>query len=264
MKEKIKSSFDNAAKTYDSVAQVHVLSSAKLVSMLGSFNLRPKTILDIGCGTGNTSVELKKLYPHAEYTLCDISKNMINQALLKIPNAKHIVCDAEKHNFGEHYDLVVSNLAMQWFESIDEFLGNMLKKCRYFAFSTLLDRNFSDYGDLFDEWSGNYPSLQKLKNIVEKHGKLLKSSIERYDLLFESQFGAARYLKTLGAAPFPTSRNITQKLNTRRINLNYEVVCIVVRSDRDTSGVVVPRQSKICLAEVKSSCRLQVRKQHAP
>jgi malonyl-ACP O-methyltransferase BioC len=231
MKEKIRSSFDNAAKTYDSVAQVHVLSSAKWVSMFRSFNLHPKTILDIGCGTGNTSIEFKRLYPYAEYTLCDMSENMINQAVLKIPNAKHIICDAEKYNFNEYYDLAISNLAMQWFESIDEFLGKILKKCRYFAFSTLLDKNFSDYRELFDEWPCNYPSLQELKNIVEKHGKLLKCHTKRHDLSFETPFGVARYLRTLGAAPCPSPQNIAQKSDKHSINLNYEIAFIVVLSE---------------------------------
>jgi malonyl-ACP O-methyltransferase BioC len=231
MKEKIRSSFDKAAKTYDSVAQMHVLSSAHLVSMLKSFNLHPKAILDIGCGTGNTSIELKKLYPQAEYTLCDISENMINQAILKIPNAKHIACDAERYNFNEHYDLTISNLAMQWFESIDDFLGNILKKCHYFAFSTLLDKNFSDYQELFDEWPRNYPSLQELKNIAKRHGKLLKYNAKRYNLSFETPFGAARYLRTLGAAPCPTFKNITQKSNKCCINLNYEIAFTIVLSE---------------------------------
>jgi malonyl-CoA O-methyltransferase len=232
MKEKIRSSFDKAAKTYDSVAQIHVLSSAYLISMLESLDIRPQTILDIGCGTGNTSIELRKLYPYAEYTLCDVSKNMIDRAILKIPNAKRIVCDAEKYNFSD-YDLAASNLAMQWFESIDEFLSNIMKKCRYFAFSTLLDKNFSDYRELFDERLSDYPSLQELKNIAEKHGKLLKCNTKRYDLSFETPFGAARYLRTLGAAPRSTSENITQKLSKCDVNLNYEIAFVILRWNMD-------------------------------
>jgi malonyl-ACP O-methyltransferase BioC len=230
MKEKIRSSFDNAAKTYDSVAQIHVLSSAKLVDMLKNLYLHPKTVLDIGCGTGNTSIELKKLYPYAEYTLCDMSENMIGRAAAKVQNAKYIVCDAEKYNFSEYYDLAISNLAMQWFESIDTFLGNMLKKCRYFVFSTLSDKNFSNYPELFEKRQGNYPSLQDLKSIAEKHGKLLKCTEERYNLSFKTPFGAARYLRTLGAAPCSTSENIIRKSDKREINLNYEIVFVIVLS----------------------------------
>ncbi|MDR3151597.1 MAG: methyltransferase domain-containing protein, partial [Holosporaceae bacterium] len=138
IKEKIKLSFNEACKTYDSVADVHILSSAHLAGMLKELNLSPGSVLDIGCGTGNTSAELIKAYPNAYYTICDLSENMVRHALLKIPEARTIVGDAEKYNFMENYDLGISNLAMQWFESIDLFLEKILKNCHCFAFSTLL------------------------------------------------------------------------------------------------------------------------------
>jgi malonyl-ACP O-methyltransferase BioC len=225
MKEKIKSSFDGAYKTYDSVSEVHVLSSAHLAGMLKD-TVSPQTILDVGCGTGNTSAELMKLYPDAGYTLCDLSENMISQALLKIKGARCIICDAENYDFTENYDLVVSNLAMQWFESIDAFLEKILKNCRCFAFSTLLDGSFSNCPNLLD--NSGYPPLEELKRICRKHGKLVKCETKRYDLSFETPFGLARYFKKLGAAYHSSKKNIPHSPNGQEINLNYDLAFAIV------------------------------------
>ncbi|MDR1334663.1 MAG: methyltransferase domain-containing protein [Holosporaceae bacterium] len=229
MKEKIKCSFDEACKTYDFVSGVHVLSSSYLADILRELNLQPKSVLDVGCGTGNTSAELMKIYPNAEYTLCDLSEKMIQQALLKVENSRSIVCDAEKYNFSKNYDLGVSNLAMQWFESIGLFLEKILKNCNYFAFSTLLDKSFSDCISLVGKCKiQNYPTSKELKRICQKH-KLVRYEIKRYDLSFENQFGLARYFKKLGAAFHSDPQNTRQKLEGQKINLNYELAFAILQ-----------------------------------
>ena len=57
-KDSVKKCFDKSADTYDSVAEVQKMSAADLVDLI---NLDCVTsILDIGCGTGNVSLELLK------------------------------------------------------------------------------------------------------------------------------------------------------------------------------------------------------------
>jgi malonyl-ACP O-methyltransferase BioC len=229
IKEKIKHSFNEACKTYDSVADVHILSSAYLVSMFQELNLFPRSILDVGCGTGNTSAELVKIYPNADYTLCDLSENMVKHALQKIIGARAIVTDAEKYNFTENYDLGISNLAIQWFESIDLFLEKILKNCRCFAFSTLLDKSFCDYKNLIAGYATtNYPTAEELKYICQKYG-LIKYKTKRYDLIFENPFGLARYFRKLGVAQHSGEKNILRELEGREINLNYDLVFAILK-----------------------------------
>jgi malonyl-CoA O-methyltransferase len=229
IKEKIKHSFGEACKTYDSVADVHVLSSAHLVNMFRELNLSPRNIIDLGCGTGNTSAELIKVYQNACYTLCDLSEPMIQRALLKIKGAKTIIGDAEKYDFMENYDLGISNLAMQWFESIDLFLEKILKNCRCFAFSTLLDKSFCNYKSLLAECEAtNYPTAEELKYICQKYG-LIKYETKRYNLTFENPFALARYFRKLGVAFRCGEKNVLRELDGHKINLNYALAFVILK-----------------------------------
>jgi malonyl-ACP O-methyltransferase BioC len=208
--------FDKAADTYDSVADAQVSSSAYLAEMLNDFlsSSDAKTIIDIGCGTGNTSLELMRIYPNARYTLCDASKNMINKAKNKIGVAHYIVADAEKYDFTEQYSLGVSNLAVQWFESIDDFLGKILANCRYFAFSTLTEGSLKGLSGL------TYLSVEEIKKICSNRGKLIKCATKRYDLQFENSFALARYFRKLGATIRPLKKTLSCD---EKIILTYNV-----------------------------------------
>ncbi|MDR1057543.1 MAG: methyltransferase domain-containing protein [Coxiellaceae bacterium] len=213
----MKSFFDKASETYDSVAEVQILSSAHLSSMIKNTlrNSTVNSILDIGCGTGNTSLEVMKIYPNADYTLCDVSEKMLHKAQVKL-NIYGICADAETYNFTKKYSLIISNLAMQWFESIDFFLRKNSKNCRYFAFSTLLNTSFR----IFDKSAITYPSLEKMKFLCKKHSKLLGCDIQRYELQFKNPFGLARYFRKLGAITYPSKKLLTHH---HKIILNYDI-----------------------------------------
>jgi malonyl-ACP O-methyltransferase BioC len=230
-KEKIKTAFAGAAETYDSVAEVQALSSAHLCEMIKAtmISAPPGEILDIGCGTGITSLEAMKIYPGAKYTLCDISDEMIRESEKKIKNAQFIVCDAEKYDFPGNRDLGISNLAVQWFESLDDFLGKILKHCRYFAFSTLTDGSFFDRKKKLENCGvfSEYPSSEELLNICRQHGFLRKYDTKRYNLQFETFRASCKYFKKLGATANFTGKNHENLFailrNKHAADLNYDV-----------------------------------------
>ncbi|MDR3046468.1 MAG: methyltransferase domain-containing protein [Bacteroidales bacterium] len=129
--------FEKSAETYDDHAIVQKLSSDYLADICSKFIKNPKDILDIGCGTGFTTIALQEYYTDAEYTLCDISEKMVEIAKRKASKGNYIICDAENYNFKNSYDLIVSNLAFQWFKNFEFFLGSILLKCEYLVFSIL-------------------------------------------------------------------------------------------------------------------------------
>jgi hypothetical protein len=119
---------------------------------------------------------------------------------------------------------------MQWFQSIDVFLKKIMKNCRFFAFSTLFDENFSNYRNLLQQYDftdlvPSYPSVNALKSICEKHGKLIKYATKRYDLQFKTPFELVKYFRKLGAAIPQNKINILSALQQHKsdINLNYEL-----------------------------------------
>lgn len=78
--------------------------------------IKPKRILDIGCGPGNSTIILKQKWPEAEIIGIDSSEAMIKEAKEKNPEIEFKCMDAtsELLTLGM-FDLIFSNAALQWF-----------------------------------------------------------------------------------------------------------------------------------------------------
>ena len=69
-KQQVAHSFGRAARAYDSAAHVQKWSGKQLLSAL-DMPKNPKSIVDLGCGTGAQTALLNKLFPQAEVTGVD-------------------------------------------------------------------------------------------------------------------------------------------------------------------------------------------------
>lgn len=115
-KQQVAHSFGRAAKTYDSAAHVQKWSGKQLLSAL-DMPQNPKSIVDLGCGTGAQTALLNKLFPQAEVTGVDFSAQMLAYAKANQGNSaiQWLCCDAEDLAIDNHsQDLVFSNFALQW------------------------------------------------------------------------------------------------------------------------------------------------------
>ena len=107
--------FDKAAKTYNSFATIQAISADKLVNGIAPCN--PKTVLDIGCGTGLLTKTIASQYPTAIIDAIDVSSNMINElASQKIPNVNTSCSDFNQKTLSKKYDMIVSNAAIHWMD----------------------------------------------------------------------------------------------------------------------------------------------------
>ena len=86
--------------------------SRDLVARIGLKNL--KSIVDIGCGPGNSTRVLRDAWPEAKVTGLDNSKEMIDKAQATYPEYEWILEDAVNWQPLEKYDLVFSNATLQW------------------------------------------------------------------------------------------------------------------------------------------------------
>ena len=75
---------------------------------------RAGSILDVGCGPGNSTQVLRLRWPRAEITGLDNSKKMIEEARKSYPGGKWLVGDASELEGEGAYDIVFSNAALQW------------------------------------------------------------------------------------------------------------------------------------------------------
>ena len=76
----------------------------------------PTSVIDIGCGPGNSTRVLLERWPNARVSGLDSSPEMIKKAKADLPDIEWITGDAGTFTFENEYDVVFSNAAIQWMQ----------------------------------------------------------------------------------------------------------------------------------------------------
>ena len=130
-KGRVRASFNRAANTYDAAAVLQKRVREEMLSRLDLVNIKPKAILDAGCGTGHGSFALQKRFSNANIVSLDSAFNMLQQTKLQRPwlqkclqkmlQQQHLLCaDIENLPIASNsMGLVWSNLAIQWCNDLD-------------------------------------------------------------------------------------------------------------------------------------------------
>ena len=84
--------------------------------------VEPRSIIDIGCGPGNSTQVLMNRWPKAKITGLDNSSAMIKKAKQDYPNKEWIVADALTYESEIKYDIVFSNAVIQWIPNHEDLL----------------------------------------------------------------------------------------------------------------------------------------------
>ena len=163
-KQKIEQSFGAKARSYERNAVLQKQVAKKLCSFLPESS--PSKILEIGCGTGFLTTELQRKYPQADILCTDISKDMVLASQQKFTGYRNLsfqVMDGENFLIDQKFDLIVSSLAIQWF---DNPVTGLQKICQNLAQDGLL--YFSTLGnDSFSQWKQTLNDLKLPSGILE-------------------------------------------------------------------------------------------------
>ncbi len=245
IKQKIQNNFSRASTSYESVAWVQKESSKILVSKLRQKfpSFYPKTILDLGTGTGFLPKELLCFYDQSFYTLNDISSKMIDIVCQKFKNNSLFsfsLGDFETENFSKH-DLIISNLSFQWAADLKKTISKFFNYSKIFAFSSLLEGSFIEWNNFLATYGvfeavQKYPSKEVFYGIIES---LSPSKFCFYNRSFEVYFSSAKefisYLRALGACSIKKNVSpvvIKKMIQNSHINLKitYDVLfCFIKR-----------------------------------
>lgn len=160
-KQKIKASFSRHAFEYDHWATFQKSVGEKLLLQLDN----PFThILDLGCGTGWFLKKLQEQYPRAKLTALDLAPEMLRHSQERLAGAPidWIEADMDEYIYGpERFDLIFSNLALQWSENLDALLQQLalsLKPHGELHFSVLGQHTLKELKQTFSKY---FPQQQE-------------------------------------------------------------------------------------------------------
>ena len=148
-------------------------------------------IFDLGCGTGNTALELQKLFPDIEMVLNDLDQEMINIAKSNLKSFKKSTfkqgdCIDVLKNENEKFDAIISVLTVHNIPKnlrcdLLSIVFEKIKKGGYFINGDKLldDKNEIDY---LNRYKDRINKLSKLKEIERDDLFLNWSKHEKEDL----------------------------------------------------------------------------------
>ncbi|MDD5571469.1 MAG: methyltransferase domain-containing protein [Bacteroidales bacterium] len=174
----VKEFYDELSGEYTSLINRCVPRYDELFSTLFFYipeNLKPKKILELGCGTGNLTQKIIEKYPNAEIFLVDISDEIIRQCkkrFIKNKNLNFINADFNDLNFkNEDFALIVSSIAIH-------HIKNKEKEILFGKVRKWLQK--SGVFTYFDQFKGATDEIYK-KNIEKWHEEIIKLGSDEKD-----------------------------------------------------------------------------------
>jgi len=154
--DKIKRAFGRSAGSYEKFGTLQREVSARLVREFTPFEGSPQRALDIGCGTGFTSTDVKERWPTADIHPLDLALPMAKRTHAA-GFIKSVAGDASSLPYAASlFDIVVSSLALQWgsdYKRIFSEIFRTLKPGGLFSFSVLLPGTLRELRGAYDSAS---------------------------------------------------------------------------------------------------------------
>ena len=177
---------------------------------------KPEEILDIGSGTGYCANKLSTQFSTSEITSLDIAFDMLSFAKKSIlqkggecQRQQWLCGDAEELPFSDNsFDLVVSNLAIQWCENPQQVFKELFRVMKPGAqawVSTLAEQTLVE---LKESWArvdtcvhvNNFLSFENIVQLLEDRPFSGKNYVhEQQTYFYESLVALANELKGIGA-----------------------------------------------------------------
>jgi trans-aconitate 2-methyltransferase len=179
----------------------------------------PETIVDIGCGPGNSTQILHRRWPDADIVGLDSSQRMIEKAREDYPSQKWMVGDASDLDTNQKYDIVFSNATLQWVPNHDVLiprLFNIVNKNGVLAVQVPANNESPIHKVLLSvaqsqKWKGYTSSCEKLLTYhnVDYYYNVLISLTENFDIwettyyhVLKSHETLIEWYKSTGMKPF--------------------------------------------------------------
>lgn len=130
---------------------------------------RPERVIDLGCGTGNSTAVLAERWPQAKLQGLDSSSDMLEQARQSDVRAEWIEADIASWSTDQKYDVIFSNATLQWLgehRALIPRLLSFLNPGGTFAFQVPHNMSAPSHASM-RESARSGPWARKLQNVRE-------------------------------------------------------------------------------------------------
>jgi tRNA (cmo5U34)-methyltransferase len=181
--------YDSISKSYTASIQRCVPKYDEMLKSLFLYlkpDFLPKTILELGCGTGNLTQLIHAKFPNACITAVDLSAECINECKSRISsqNIKYIQANFNNLNFTNNsFDLVISSISIHHIKDVDKELlfqklygyqapGGVLSFCDQFSGET-------DY--IYQKHIEQWKAYVYSKNVCEQEWNMWMQHQQEHD-----------------------------------------------------------------------------------
>jgi malonyl-CoA O-methyltransferase len=240
-KKLARQSFERAAQSYDEAAILQREVNHHLLERLDYIRHQPKSILDVGSGTGYATQSLRKIYPRAQLYALDIAYPMLNIARSRLNflsrirgKVKFINAEAEKLPLANNsVEMVYSNLTVQWVNDLDLALrefNRVLKPGGMLLFSTFGPDTLKE---LRDSWRAidQYSHVNQFIDMHDIGDAMMRArlaepvmDVENFTLTYNDVMTLMRDLKAIGAHNVTSARakGLMGKTHFKQFQQRYE------------------------------------------
>ena len=248
---------------YDSQGGPQREAGAELIRMaaVGEFD----HVLDIGCGTGNQTIELATLASKGSVTGLDPSEEMLVRAREKaasFDNVSFTRARVQDMDYDGMFDLAFSNLALQWVKDHESAMKRVYRALRQNGrisfqmpakgfcpeFFEYIDAAIAGLGcrEFFLDWDSPwyFPDVQEYAELLDRTGfRNLRVFCREYQSLFDGTDAVLHWLVGAGLRPY-----LSRLPEDRQEYMKYAVAMNFEKS-RTPDGIAVTFKRLFAFAE---------------
>jgi malonyl-CoA O-methyltransferase len=233
----LRRSFNRASSSYDSAAHLQRAVRDELLARVQYFKLQPQQVLDLGAGTGEASISLRRRFRNAAITAIDVAPQMLLRARRRQwpwRRFQRVCADARALPLAsDSVDLIFSSLMLQWCDDPLPALAEMQRVLKPGGVLLLSSFGPQTLYELRAAWAAvdtyahvsEFPGLPQLGDALSHAGFSepvldVESRLSHY-----SSIGAlAAELRAIGARNAATDRprGLTTRAQLQRLTHSYE------------------------------------------
>ena len=238
----ISRAFDRSAATYDDHATAQKRVAKDYAKWLAGAVPNPKTVLELGAGTGFVTRELLTHWPDASYVATDISPEMLK--ILKFKTEKNsristMLMDMNEINIEKTYELIGSSMSFQWASDLLKTISGCMDRAESVSFTIPIEPTFVEWKKVCEQSGIPYRAMDfhthhELNTLCNRVTPNVEIVVRQYKEKYKNVYLFLKSIKKVGAHVSvkdekPISLKSVLRTHTGPFTATYGVAFVLMR-----------------------------------